>query len=85
MLDIYATTASSDGRNFFANLGSTVLSFPEYKTYNGEASGSENGPFRESDNQHTNFEPNFPEYIDFDTTDGQWYLCGSHSQIFNQY
>jgi hypothetical protein len=61
MLDIYATTASSDRGNFFTNL-------------NWEASGSENWLFAESDDRQTNFQPDFPEHPGFYSADGQWYL-----------
>ena len=75
MLDIYATTASSDRGNFFTNLGGTVSSFPDDGTsYNWEASGSENWLFAEFDDGQTNFQPDFPEHPGFYSADGQWYL-----------
>jgi hypothetical protein len=75
MLDIYATTASSDRGNFFTNLGGTVSSSPDDGTsYNWEASGSENWLFAESDDQQINFQPDFPEHPGFYSADGQWYL-----------
>jgi hypothetical protein len=75
LLDIYATTASSDRGNFFTNLGGTVSSFPrDVTSYNWEGSSFENWLFAESDDQQTNFQHDFPEHHEFYSADGQWYL-----------
>jgi hypothetical protein len=80
LLDIYATTASLDRRSLFANLGDTVSSFPVCETYNGEPSGFKSLLFADSDDWPTNFGPNFPENPGICVSDGQRYLCASHSQ-----
>jgi len=75
MLNIHATTASSDRGNFCTNLGGTISSFPDYGTsYNWEASGSENWLLADSNSQQINFQPDFPEHPEFYSADGQWYL-----------
>ena len=68
MLDIYATTASSD-------IGGNISSFPDYeRSYNLDASGSEDWLLADSNGQQINFQPDFPEHPEFYSADGQWYL-----------
>jgi hypothetical protein len=80
LLDFYATTASLDRRSLFANLGSTISSFPDYQTYNEEVSGFKSLLFADSDDWPTNFEPNSPENLGICVSDEQRYLCAFFPQ-----